>query len=470
MRKSIGKKIAAWITLLGVFMILICVLDLGALNKINQYKAGIVQNVETIKTAGSGGDAADLTAVQENTDYLLERIGIRIEGTELFNIILIIVAIVIYVVILIVVRQTITKPAQDASRHLGEMVDKIEKDEGDLTQRLAVRSKDEIGQMANGVNEFIAQLQGLMLKVQEESANILQSVSEVSSQVSDSNQSALSISSAMEELAASMEEISATVEHIAAGTTEILGSIQDISTRADNGAETIASIKGHAEELHTQTIDSKEKTTAIFEEISRVLNASVEESKNVEKINELTGNILDIASQTNLLALNASIEAARAGEAGKGFAVVADEIRNLADNSRDTANDIQNISNMVTGAVDALAGNAEKMIQFISEHVMKDYDGFVDVADQYQNDADEMNLILMDFAKKASTIANTMTEMDSGIRNISITVDESANAVTQVANDTATLVNAMSQIQTETDHNQDISVKLGNEVKRFKQV
>ena len=127
----------------------------------------------------------------------------------------------------------------------------------------------------------------------------------------------------------------------------------------------------------------------------------MEERKNVDKINELTGNILDIASQTNLLALNASIEAARAGEAGKGFAVVADEIRNLADNSRDTANDIQNISNMVTGAVDALAGNAEKMIQFISEHVMKDYDGFVDVADQYQNDADEMNLILMDFANKS---------------------------------------------------------------------
>ena len=105
MRKSIGKKITAWITLLGVFMILICVLDLGALNKINQYKVGIVQNVETIKTAGSGGDAADLAAVQESTDYLLDRIGIRIEGTVLFNIILIVVAIMIYVVILIVIRQ-----------------------------------------------------------------------------------------------------------------------------------------------------------------------------------------------------------------------------------------------------------------------------------------------------------------------------------------------------------------------------
>ncbi len=470
MGKSIGKKITACITLLGVFMILICVLDLGALNKIYQYRTGVVENVETIKTAGSSGNAVDLVAVQESTDYLLDKMGIRIEGTEIFNIILIVAAILIYIATLFIVRQTITKPAQDVSRHLGEIVDKIEKDEGDLTQRLVVRSKDEIGQMANGVNEFISQLQGLMLKVQAESTKMLQSASEVSTQVSDSNQSALSISSAMEELAASMEEISATVEHIASGTAEILGSIQDISTRADNGAETIASIKGRAEELHSQTIDSKEQTTAIFEEISRVLNASVEESKNVEKINELTGNILDIASQTNLLALNASIEAARAGEAGKGFAVVADEIRNLADNSRDTANDIQNISNMVTGAVDALAGNAEKMIQFISEHVMKDYNGFVDVATQYQDDADEMNQILMDFAQKASTIANTMTEMDSGIRNISITVDESANAVTQVANDTAVLVNAMSQIQTETDNSQDISVELGNEVKRFKQV
>ncbi len=470
MGKSIGKKVTVFVSILGLLMILICALDFAALNKINVYKTGIEQNVTALEAAGESGDSAALEEARNQLDYLFRKINTKINGTGIFDVILIIMGVLIYTATLINVRLTISKPAKDASMHLNEIVEKIEHNEGDLTQRITVRSKDEIGQMANGINEFLAQLQGLMLKVQAESTKMLQSASEMSSQVSDSNQSALSISSAMEELAASMEEISATVEHIAAGTTEILGSIQDISTQADNGAETIASIKGRAETLHSQTIDSKEQTTTIFEEISRVLNASVEESKNVEKINELTGNILDIASQTNLLALNASIEAARAGEAGKGFAVVADEIRNLADNSRDTANDIQNISNMVTGAVDALAGNAEKMIQFISDHVMKDYDGFVDVANQYQNDADEMNLILMDFAKKASTIANTMTEMDSGIRNISITVDESANAVTQVANDTATLVNAMSQIQTETDNNQDISVELGNEVKRFKQV
>lgn len=103
-----------------------------------------------------------------------------------------------------------------------------------------------------------------------------------------------------------------------------------------------------------------------------------------EKINELTNNILNIASQTNLLALNASIEAARAGEAGRGFAVVADEIRNLAENSRDTANDIQNISVLVTEAVRVLSENAEEMLKFVGTDVIKDYDGFVDVVNQYQ--------------------------------------------------------------------------------------
>ncbi|MBO5302676.1 MAG: methyl-accepting chemotaxis protein [Lachnospiraceae bacterium] len=459
MGNSIGKKVTVFITGVCILMVLMCALNLAAWSTTSTY-------FEELSAAFDATGVSADASVQE----LFRKTSVKISGTYIFNIILIVVGVLVFTLDIVLLHLTISKPAQKTNAHLIEIVKGIENNEGDLTQRIKVHSKDEIGQLAAGLNGFIENLQRLMLKLQEESNRMISSANTVSSQVGESNQNALNISSAMEELAASMEEISATVEHIAGGTTDMLLRIQDVSNKADSGAEMVSTIKGHASEMHAQAMQSKVSTTDIFREISEVVASSVEESKNVERINELTGDILEIASQTNLLALNASIEAARAGEAGRGFAVVADEIRNLAENSSKTANDIQNISNMVTAAVDSLASNAEKMIAFINESVMKDYEGFVEIATQYQSDADEMNAILTDFADKASSIAKTMTEMENGVRNISITVDESANAVTMVANDTAMLVGAMSEIQAETQVSQEISEGLENEVKRFKHV
>ena len=157
-----------------------------------------------------------------------------------------------------------------------------------------------------------------------------------------------------------------------------------------------------------QKIQSKNSAGQIMAEISRKLAAAVEESRSADQINELTGEILEITDQTNLLAQNASIEAARAGEAGRGFAVVADEIRLLADNSRDTANKIQSVSSQVIGAVESLAQNAEDMLRFIDENVMKDYDSFVEVVEKYEQDADHVNGILTEFAGNSSDINDTI--------------------------------------------------------------
>ncbi|MBQ6815433.1 MAG: hypothetical protein IJP13_07845 [Lachnospiraceae bacterium] len=236
------------------------------------------------------------------------------------------------------------------------------------------------------------------------------------------------------------------------------------------GVELVDNIKTNSGEMYKETVSSKEKAYEVIGEIREELSVSVQNSKSVDKIRELTDEILGIAGQTNLLALNASIEAARAGEAGRGFAVVAEQIRVLADSSKNTANNIQEISEIVTQAVATLAKNAEDMLKFVDEKVIKDYDGFVEIVEQYHADAETVNSLLDEFANSAASVNSVMESMTHGLNDISVTVDETAKGVTDVAESTSDLVNAMSLIKDETEISQGISKALTDEVNKFENV
>lgn len=406
----------------------------------------------------------------EKADYCAEKSSLRITGTNVFDVILTVMFLVIFVIIVFVVNLNIVKPAKISGIQLRSIVDKIGNNEGDLTERIPVKTKDEIGQMSEGINSFIEQLQNVMRKLKSESEELMISAGTVRDEISKSNENAENVSAAMEEMSASIEEISATLSQIAHGSESISGQIEDVNGRVQNGADLVKTIKSHAGSMHHNTVDSKETAIKIISEIRTAVDEALIESRNVEKINGLTGEILDITSQTNLLSLNASIEAARAGEAGRGFAVVADEIRVLADNSAQTASNIQNISNVVISAVEKLAKNSENMLKFIDEKVMKDYDDFVGVAGQYEKDADDINEILSNVAANTNEISSTMQAMNTGIGDISVAVDENAKGVTSVAENAVSLVEAFTNIQKETESNQEISSKLTNEVNRFKNV
>ncbi len=409
-------------------------------------------------------------AMESRINYVADRIDSKIAGTYIFNVVMIVVFTLMAGAVILIVMCTIARPAKKASGHLNQIVEKIQKEEGDLTERIVVKTEDEVGQLVSGVNGFIEQLQALMRKLKGDSVRMLESADMITDRVNISNENVNSVSAAMEELAASMEEVSASLEQMTIGSNDIYKKVEAMATRAGNGADLVEQIKVRAQSVRKDAVDSKTAAAEMIAEIRVMLEQAVKESKSVKRINELTGDILDISSQTNLLALNASIEAARAGDAGKGFAVVADEIRILADNSKDTANNIQNISNMVTAAVEKLALNAENMLQYIDENVMKDYDGFVNVANNYQHDAEDVDVILTEFASGTSEMQSIMQRINVGINDISVTVDESAKGVTNVAENTGNLVEAMAGIQKETQNSQSISRDLRDEVERFKKV
>lgn len=470
MRKSLGRKTILLVGIMGLFLLIAVYSNLSAWNAMNEFNTNIADLVSQYETLVHNNDLQGIANLESDINYQLERSIVRIDGTVAFDYILLIMSIAFMLISIIIANRSIAKPAREASARMNQIVDKMINEHGDLTERIDIKTKDEIGKLSEGINGFINQLQYLIQNMQLQSARMSESSDEISSQVLESNKSALNISSATEELAASMQEVNATMDQIANGSNEILGRVQQMNDSADSGNGTVENIKSRAIVMQKDTMESKNNATDVIRVIGNELEDAITESKNVDQINQLTGNILSIASQTNLLALNASIEAARAGEAGKGFAVVADEIRSLAENSSKTANDIQDISNLVTAAVARLAENARQMLDFIGTDVIKDYDSFVEIVNQYEKDADLMSQILGEFVEQAATINETMQDMNEGIKGISTTVEESARAVTSVAEDASVLVQAMAQIQDAAEESQQISGELQNEVNKFEKV
>lgn len=444
---------------------------------LTEAKSGNFDNIQTMVTdlrnyiapAQEAENAYDALVIAKQARIQDESFK-KISNTRGFSMVFIGLFIVVLAVTITVVIVTIARPAQNSGASLQRIVSKIENNEGDLTERIPVKTKDEIGQMAAGINGFLEQLQRVIQKLKMEAENMMLSVENINRKIDQSNENACNVSAAMEEMSASMQEISATLGQLATGSDNVLDEIETMTNQVNDGVHLVVDIKGRAQEMHQSTVESKESAGKVMLDVRKTLETAVEESHSVIQINELTKEILNITSQTNLLALNASIEAARAGEAGKGFAVVADEIRMLADNSRDTANSIQSISVQVTGAVERLAKNAEDMLRFIDEKVMKDYDSFVDVVEQYEKDADSVNDILTDFAQNTNDINDTIQTMNVGINDIATAVDESAKGISNVADNAVSLVESITHIHQETENNQEISLKLRSEVERFKNV
>lgn len=353
------------------------------------------------------------------------------------------------IVAFLISTRKVVNPIVKTNKELKEISALINDNNGDLTKRVNVKSSDEIGQLAQGINQFLDILQNTIGKIVEGSKNLDNMINSVGENVTVSNDNAQDVSSAMEELSATMQEIAATIQTVNDNTESVGKNVVDIADKTEQINNYSQDMRERADSLAKSADENKRTTDEMVGNIVGTLKKAIEDSKSVERVNELTGEILNISSQTNLLALNASIEAARAGEAGKGFAVVADEIRQLADSSRDTANNIQAINEHVTSAVYQLIDNSNKIIKYIEETILADYDSFVQAGAQYNEDACYISETMQEFAEKTEKLKELMKNTVESIEGISSGVEQSANAVTSSAVSTSQLVEQMNSIDKE---------------------
>lgn len=377
------------------------------------------------------------------------------------------ISVVLFIITVVVAVETIVKPLRRQNKQLSDIIDNINNGKGDLTMRVDVKSHDEIGQSAIGINHFIETLQNIMSKIIK-SSNVLDGVvGKVAESVTSSSDSANDISAIMEELSATMEEVSATTGGVSSNTASAEEKVKYMAEQTKIISQYAQEMKGRAVTLEQTANDNKNSTSQVINDITGELNTALENSRSVEKVAQLTEDILSISSQTNLLALNASIEAARAGEAGKGFAVVADEIRQLADSSRETANNIQTINEQVIEAVNGLVKASERIISYINENILPDYEAFVQGGRQYSEDAVHIDDSMAEYEKSAQEILSTIIEITDAIVGINKAVEESANGVTDAAVNVDSLVQSMLEVHGNMEENSSVAKNLKDESANF---
>jgi methyl-accepting chemotaxis protein len=365
------------------------------------------------------------------------------------------------------VNRSVIKPVKRATNRLDQIVSDIQEGHGDLTARIDVNSRDEVGRLSSGINVFLETLQNIMGQIVSNAENLGSVVNTVFGSVDTASGNASDISSLLQELSATMQEISSTTTNVNDEINSVGEQVASIAGDTATLNSYAAEMESRAKELEQAAQHNRETTGEIIGDIIASLEEAIEESKSVSKVNDLTDEILNVSSQTNLLALNASIEAARAGDAGKGFAVVANEIRTLADSTRETAGNIQEINGMVVRAVDALVENSNAIVNYVTETIMPDYERFVETGKQYRNDASYVNNTMNTFEERANSLKMIMLEITEAVNGITKAIEESAIGVTSATTNTTTLVSNIEIVNQEMGTNQQISLQLKREADRF---
>ncbi len=368
---------------------------------------------------------------------------------------------------MVAVLRWVIHPLANTNREMNEIISGIDNRQGDLTRRVTITNNKEVASVGGGINAFMAKLQEIFRMISSNSRDLEGVVNEVRESVQTSNGSVSDLSALTEELSATMQDISDNASRINENTESVAGEVKSIAEKTIEINQYTKEMKEHAEAMEHAARENMDTTGAKVNDIVSVLSQAIEDSNSVNQVDNLTNDILNIASQTNLLALNASIEAARAGDAGKGFAVVASEISQLAAASQEAANNIQSINAIVITAVHNLADNANGLVEYMNEKILPEFQKFVESGGAYHDKATFIESVMADFEAKTDSLQNSMDEIANSVNTISHAIEEGVSGVVSAADSTQVLVSDMDKISKKMDENFAIAEGLKKETSVF---
>ena len=394
---------------------------------------------------------------QNDSDLARAALGKTYLRALLLNGTIMVISIFALLIALTVVLRRVVRPIAFAKNEINAIIAGLDQGHGDLTQRITIRSSDEIADLSRGINTFIDKLQEILKMIIENTHNMENVVSGVQRSVQNSNDSASDLSAVTQQLASTMSEVGTSAGIINQNAAAIRTEVEEIALKSTSINSYTKQMRSNADQMESRARTYMEETGSQVSRILQVLNSAIEDSRSVDKVNSLTNDILSISGQTDLLALNASIEAARAGAAGRGFMVVAEEIRILAEDSKAAAGRIRDINQVVTDAVHNLIKNADNLVSFLNESILPELGNFVQSGVQYRENAAYIENVMNEFTDKTDRLKLTMDEIASSISSITQAIDEGAHGVNGAAQSTQLLVRDMESISDQMQENQRIA-------------
>lgn len=373
---------------------------------------------------------------------------IKVEGKETFGdslklIIFIIVVLSIFTSLFAFLMQSSIKKSLNKIRGLANRLSNY-----DLSDPIMIESNDELGEIGNNLNKAQENISGLIKNIMDTSQDMSASSEELSATVEEMTAKFESINALTSEVNLGVQENSATAEEISAAVQEVDSSVNILSNKAMEGSNNAVEIRNRATKIEKASKVATENTKEVYSEMEKQVLNDIEKGKVVSDIKVMAETIAGIAEQTNLLALNAAIEAARAGEQGKGFAIVAEEVRKLAEQSSEAVGNVKFTIEKVQEAFKSLSGNSNKLLKFMNDNIVPQFETFVEIGEQYQGDGIFVNNMSEELAAMTEEVLATMNQVNEVVQGmadmaqkssgnldgINESVDESTKAMEQIAN------------------------------------
>ena len=317
----------------------------------------------------------------------------------------------------------------------------------DLNTSFQIKGHNEFKEISVGIGHFFAQMKEVISiatgagQVVEENNDIIdEQLTYLDQEIDQITDTLTQISAGTQQTSASTQEINARIEAIVA-------SSNDIADDVEKGTKDAVAINDRAQMLGVEIKEKIAHAKSVYDQAKHNIEASLKKAEDVNQITMLTQTILDIAEQTNLLSLNAAIEAARAGEVGKGFAVVATEIRKLAETSSNSAGEIQSVSGDIVKSVNLLTEEIGKIMIFMEENVMKDYEDMIGVSVVYQQDASDFENKLTHILGSFETVAHATDELSKSISEITAAITQTASGISDIADKSERIKDGSKAIQ-----------------------